>query len=75
MDRRRKTNFNHFTQNGHHGAVLQYFHWAWAYKVDSLERVALSDKELSGSWKGRLDYKGEGTQTAPAGRLKEWQFQ
>lgn len=70
-----KTNFNHFTQNGHHGAVLQYFHRAGAYKVDSLERVALSDKELSRSWKGRLDYEGQGTQTPPAGWFKERQFQ
>lgn len=67
--------FLFFTQNGQHSVVLQYFHGTWAYKVDSLEGVALADEELPRSAKGGLDDEGEGAQTPPAGRFKERQLQ
>lgn len=64
-----------FTQNGQHSVVLQYFHGAWANKVDSLEGVSLADEELPRSWEAGPDDEGEGAQAAPAGRLKERQLQ
>lgn len=63
------------TQYGQHCVVLKHLHRARAHKVDGLQRVALTDEELSGCAEGGLNDQRERAQTPAAGRLEKRQLQ
>lgn len=63
------------TKNSQHHAVFKNFHGAWAYKVDGLQSISLTQQVLPRSTERGFDVQRQRPEAAPAGTLKKGQLQ